>query len=70
MTLFIIVFMPETRDYTIEEISHEVLPRHWFWGKATGMDDDVDDDKRYSMPTTNTITIKTARHSPAPWGEE
>lgn len=46
MCMFVIFFLPETKNIPIDEMVERVWKRHWFWKRF--MDDDDDDDIRAS----------------------
>jgi hypothetical protein len=34
MTIFVMAFLPETKNVPIEEIQERLIMRHWCWGRV------------------------------------
>lgn len=60
MTLFVVLFLPETKNVPIEEMNR-VLKEHWFWGKYI-TDDALIGKNRSIELSESQVSVKTVEH--------
>ena len=45
MTLFVLLFVPETKGVPIEELNEVIVHKHWFWKNVVGKAPEYEDEK-------------------------